>query len=276
MTEYWEINRASWDQRAPVHAASQTYDLQRLIDDPAALSGVVAYDAVALGDLTGLDVLHLQCHIGTDTVSLARLGARSITGLDISPVSLEIARGLARDCGIAAARFVESEVYAAPDSLGGQQFDLVYSGVGAINWLPSISRWARVAANLVRPGGRVHLRDGHPMFYALDYRRGDEMLVVELPYFETAEPIIDDEPGTYTDGDTSGITANLSHEWNHGLGETVQALIDAGLTITRLDEHTEMEWKGLDWFVETREGRYALPDRRERVPLMFTVQAHKA
>jgi SAM-dependent methyltransferase len=275
MAEYWEINRANWDQRAPIHAASQTYDLQRLIDDPSILSGVVAFDAAALGDLTGLDVLHLQCHIGSDTVSLARLGARSITGLDVSPVSLEHARALARDCGIAEATFVESEVYGAVEALGGRQFDVVYSGVGAINWLPDIRRWAHVAAQLLRPGGLLHLRDGHPMLYAMDYRRDDELLVVAHPYFETVEPFVDDEAVTYTDGDASGITASLTHEWSHGLGETLQGIIDAGLAITRFDEHTVMEWKGLDWFVEAGDGRYALPDRRERLPLMFTVQARK-
>ena len=275
MAEYWEINRANWDQRAAVHAASTTYDLQRLIDGPNAISGVVSHDAPYLGDLTGLDVCHLQCHIGTDTVSLAKLGARSITGLDVSPRSLEVARELATDCGIADATFVEAEVYDAVEALGGDRFDLVYSGVGAINWIPSISRWASVVARLLRPGGRVYLRDAHPMLYSIDHRRDDGVLVVEFAYFETVDPFVDDEPGTYTDGDHSPITSLLTHEWTHGLGETVQALIDAGLVITRLAEHTEAEWQALPSMVEIGDGQFALPERRERLPLMFTVEANR-
>jgi SAM-dependent methyltransferase len=272
---YWEINRANWDQRAAVHASSQNYDLAGLIADPRRLSRVVRYDAPRLGDLTGLDVLHLQCHIGSDTVSLARLGARSITGLDVSANSLTVARSLASGCGITDATFVESEVYDAVEALDGATFDLVYTGVGALNWLPDIARWAGVVAQLLRPGGRLHLRDGHPMMYALEFTRADEQLVVNLPYFETVEPYVDDTPGTYTDGDASGITATLTHEWNHGLGETVQAVIDAGLTVTDLVEHREMPWKFVEWMVDTGDDTYVLPDGRDRLPLMFTLRAEK-
>ena len=275
VAEYWEINRANWDQRAAVHATSTTYNLQRLIDDPNAISDVVAHDAPFLGDLAGLDMCHLQCHIGTDTVSLAKLGARSICGLDVSPKSLEVARKLAVDCRIADATFVESEVYDAVAAFGPGRFDLVYSGVGAINWIPNIARWAKVAAELLRPGGHIYLRDAHPMLFSIDHRRDDGALVVEFPYFETSEPFVDDEPGTYTDGDHSSITANLTHEWNHGLGAIVQALIDAGLVITRLAEHPEAEWQALDTMVDIGGGQYALPERRERLPLMFTVEARK-
>ena len=224
-------------------------------------------------DLSGRDVCHLQCHIGTDTVSLARLGARSITGLDVSPRSIEVARQLASDCQIADATFVEAEVYDAVAALGAQRFDLVYSGVGAINWIPSISRWAGVVAQLLRPGGRVYLRDAHPMLYTIDHRLKDGTLVVEFPYFETVEPFVDDEPGTYTDGDHSSITANLTHEWNHGLAEIVQALIDNGFAITRLAEHAEAEWQALDSMVDIGDGQFALPERRDRLPMMFTVEA---
>jgi 2-polyprenyl-3-methyl-5-hydroxy-6-metoxy-1,4-benzoquinol methylase len=275
MAEYWEINRANWDQRAEVHATSSTYDLRRLVEDPTALSDVVSHDAPFLGDLTGLDVCHLQCHIGSDTVSLAKLGARSISGLDVSPKSLEVARRLAQDCGIADATFVEAEVYDAVEALGADRFDLVYSGVGAINWIPSIARWAKVVAALVRPGGRIYLRDCHPMLFTIDHRRDDRALVAEFAYFETDEPFVDDEPGTYTDGDHTSITSTLTHEWNHGLGETVQALIDAGLVIARLAEHTTAEWQALPSMVDVGGGQFALPERPERLPMMFTVEARK-
>src|SRR6185369_9809350 len=138
---------------------------------------------------------HLQCHIGTDTVSLARLGA-DMTGLDFSPASLAQARRIARLAG-ADVRFVEAEVYDAPGALGPELFDLVYTGIGALCWLPDIARWARVVAGLLRPGGRLFIREGHPVLWALDDPRDDELLVVEFPYFETADGTKFSETITY-------------------------------------------------------------------------------
>ena len=160
MADYRDVNRASWDERVPAHAASPDYAVARFTDDPAFLSGVVTFDLPRLGDIAGLDGVHLQCHIGTDTVSLARLGAR-MTGLDFSPAALEQGRRLAAATGLEV-DFVESDLYGAPEALGTERFDLVYTGIGAICWLPDIRRWAGVVATLLRPGGRLFMREGHP------------------------------------------------------------------------------------------------------------------
>src|SRR5262245_46892775 len=131
-------NLRAWEEVVPIHAVSKTYDLDRLVRDPSALSGVVAFDAPALGDLTGLDVVHLQCHSGPDPVSLARLGGR-VTGLDFSPGALATAADLAARCGVYL-DLVEAELYDAPNVLPAHGFDLVYTGVGALCWLPDIRR----------------------------------------------------------------------------------------------------------------------------------------
>ncbi|MBU4417590.1 MAG: class I SAM-dependent methyltransferase, partial [Actinobacteria bacterium] len=157
--DYLEINRANWDSRAPIHV--RHYGIEALLADPNALSDVVRFDLPRLGRLDGLEVLHLQCHIGTDTLSLARLGAASVTGLDLSPVSLAEARKLAATAG-ASIDYVQSDTYSAVAALG-RTFDLVYTGIGAICWLPSIQRWAQTVAALLRPGGRLFIRDGHPV-----------------------------------------------------------------------------------------------------------------
>lgn len=251
----------------PVHAASRTYDLHGLASDPQRLSGVVEYDRPWLGDLTGLDVVHLQCHIGTDTLSLARLGGR-VTGVDFSPSALAVARDLATDGG-ARVRFVESELYSVPEVLGAD-FDLVYTGVGALNWLPDIAAWAKVVAALLRPGGRLYVRDGHPMLSTLYDGIDDDVLRVTLPYFEGAPQRWESEI-TYTDG--PAVTSPEQYEWNHGLGEIVQAVIDAGLRVTALREHTECEWQALPQTVEGPDGKYRLPEGAERLPLMFTLEA---
>src|SRR3954469_11639705 len=216
MTEdYRDVNRASWDERAPAHAASPGYSVQRFIDDPTFISDVVSFDVPRLGDIRGLRGVHLQCHIGTDTVSLARLGAR-MTGVGFSPVAIAEARGLAERLALDV-DFVESDVYSVLDLLEPASYDLVFTGIGALCWLPDVRRWAEVVAGLLRPGGRLFLREGHPMLLALDEQRTDQ-LVVDFPSFGHAEPQVFDEPGTYVETDAE-FTHVTSHSWNHGIGE---------------------------------------------------------
>jgi SAM-dependent methyltransferase len=273
MTDYRDVNRANWDERARAHAASPDYGLDRFATDPAHISKVVRFDRPRLGDLTGVRGVHLQCHIGTDTVSLARLGA-TMTGVDFSPKSLEQARLLADRCGTPV-EFVESDVYAAPEALGGAQFDLVFTGIGALCWLPDVRRWAQTVAALLRPGGRLFLREGHPVLWSLDYERDDDLLVLTEPYFEQKEPQVYDEPGTYVATDVA-FTHNRTHEWNHGLGEIVTAVLDAGLTLTALEEHQSVPWDALPGRMTLLDdGEFQLTDRPERLPHTYTLQAVK-
>src|SRR4051794_27212919 len=199
MTDWYELNRANWGDGAAPHAASPSYAVGRFLQEPDFLSDVVRFDQPRLGDVRGLRAVHLQCHIGTDTLSLHRLGAR-VTGLDFSPASLAEARALAERAG-ADIDYVESDVYGAPDVLGAGAFDLVYTGIGALCWLPDVRRWAGVVATLLRPGGRLFVREGHPMMWSIDETRKDGLLVVGFPYFETPDPLVWDEAGSYVDTD---------------------------------------------------------------------------
>jgi 2-polyprenyl-3-methyl-5-hydroxy-6-metoxy-1,4-benzoquinol methylase len=273
MNEYVESNRQMWDERAQPHAQSPGYDVERLVADPTALSGVVEFDLPRLGRLEGLDVVHLQCHIGTDTVSLARLGARSITGYDISAASLAEARSLAVRCGIEAT-WVDGDVYDAQAKLG-RQFDVVYTGVGALNWLPSIRRWAEVVAHLLRPGGRLFVRDSSPTLNARSDTRSDGLIVLEYPYFEMVEPTRFDEPGTYVETDHQFVNT-AGYEWNHGIGEMLTAVLDVGMRITGFIEHDSVPWEAIEGQMERLPlGEWRLADRPERLPHSFTLQAVK-
>jgi SAM-dependent methyltransferase len=178
--DHYAINRAFWDERAPAHAGSADYAVQEIIADPTRLSDVIRFDLPRLGDVNGLRGIHLQCHIGTDTISLQRLGA-AMTGLDFSAASIAIARRIATDARADVA-FVESDVYSAPVVVG-DGFDFVFTGIGALCWLPDIQRWARTVADLLRPGGRLFLREGHPVMWGVDEDRTDA-LVLSYPYFE--------------------------------------------------------------------------------------------
>lgn len=272
MTEYLAVNRANWDERAPAHAASADYGYESFLADPGYLSGVVEFDRPLLGDLSGLRGVHLQCHIGTDTLSLSRLGAR-MSGLDLSPVSLEIARRLAAETG-ADIDYHESDVYGAVDVFGAGAFDLVYTGIGALCWLPDISRWGKVIGELLRPGGRLFVRDGHPMLMTLD--ETGQPPTLRYPYFEHAEPLVLEDEGTYVDTDVA-FRHNTTHSWSHGLGETVTALLDAGLTLTRLVEHDSVPWNALpgEMTLDEPSGEWRLTKDPRRLAASFTIEATK-
>lgn len=273
MGDYRAVNRDNWDERVPAHAASADYALDRFLRDPEFLSGVVRFDLPRLGVVAGARGVHLQCHIGTDTVSLARLGAR-MTGLDFSTPAVAQAAALAERVD-AAVDFVAADVYDAVEVLGGGRFDLVFTGVGALCWLPDIRRWAAVVAGLLRPGGRLFMREGHPMLWALAEPRPDGLLVVEHPYFETAAPTVWDDAGTYVETDATFVHTT-THEWNHGLGEIVGALLDVGMDLTMLVEHDSAPWEALPGQMERLDGgEWRLAERPERLPHTYTLQAVK-
>jgi SAM-dependent methyltransferase len=270
MSDSVEINRANWDERVPAHVSSPSYSVARFADDPGFLSNVVRFDLPRLGDVAGLEAVHLQCHIGTDTVSLARLGAR-MTGLDFSAPAIEQARRLAESAGVEA-DFVVAELYSAPEALGRGRFDLVYTGIGALCWLPDIHRWGQVVADLLRPGGRLFIREGHPVLWAIDERCTDGLLL-EYPYFEHVDPLVWDEGGTYVETDQV-FEKTVTHSWNHGLGEIVTALLDAGMELTMLEEHRSVHWDALPGQLKPIEGgELQLSERPERLPLTYTLQA---
>ncbi|MCS5715442.1 class I SAM-dependent methyltransferase [Herbiconiux sp. CPCC 205716] len=276
MDSHLDANRANWDDRASVHAArtGSGYETQRYVDDRTLLSDVVAFDRPRLGDLAGLRAVHLQCHIGTDTLSLARLGAR-VTGLDFSSVALAEARVLVAETGDdALVDFVESDVDHALDVLPGGSFDLVYTGIGALCWLPSISRWAGVVAGLLKPGGRLFIREAHPILWAMDETVGDD-LALRFPYFERAEPLEWDDSSSYVPTERP-LVSTTTYEWNHGLGEIVTALLDAGLELRMLVEHDSVPYEALPGqMVQRAGGEWALGVRAGVAPLSYTLQAVK-
>jgi SAM-dependent methyltransferase len=270
--DYLAVNRANWDERAPAHATSPDYRVAELISDPTAISQVVAFDRPRLGDLAGVTGLHLQCHIGTDTLSLARLGA-TMTGLDLSPASLAQARVIAERAGLPI-DYVEADVYSAPTALAGRRFGLVFTGIGALCWLPDIARWAAVVDELLEPGGRLFLREGHPMLWAFDETSAGD-LTLGYPYFETEDPTLDEDEGTYV-ATEAAFETTVTLAWNHGLGEIVGALLDRGMLLTELVEHRSVPWDALPGrMTRGSDGEFRLDDHPERLPLSYTLQARK-
>lgn len=268
-------NRASWDARTPVHVASRFYDVDGWVRDRP-LPRQRELDVI--GDVTDRTLVHLQCHIGLDTLQLARAGARAV-GLDFSPAAIDTARSLAQQTALAdRAEFVCADVYDAVEALSGRTFDVVYVSLGALCWLPSVERWAEQAAALVAPGGRLYLHDVHPMCWALD----DDEPRVAHTYFQEPEPYVDDAGTTYTDGVTDPLPR--SYEWNHSIGEIVTAVLGQGLVVEQLVEHDWGPFSRFPFLVELPfppqpvdaprvERRWTTPPGAPRIPLSFTLLA---
>jgi len=263
-------NRANWDDRVPLH--EQAYDLAGF-DDPEHRSAVVADDLPVLapflpgGSLRGLDVCHLQCHIGTDTVSLAREGAR-VTGVDFSPPALASAARLAVRVGVDVT-WVETDVLEARSVVAGD-FDVVYTSIGTICWLADLDRWAAQVAGLLRPGGVFYFRDAHPALLALDETAPD--LRPRYRYFADGAAQQWDEPGTYIGEGT--VAHTRTYEWPHAVAEVVGALLAAGLRLRRLDEGRTVPWRFSPRMVPAHPGSWRWPgEEADRLPTTFTVVA---
>ncbi|WP_344329703.1 class I SAM-dependent methyltransferase [Kitasatospora putterlickiae] len=265
MPDDWlAANRANWDGRVPVHVASEFYDVDGFVAGGEPLRD---FELAEVGDVKGKSLLHLQCHFGQDTLSWARHGA-TVTGLDFSRPAVEAATGLAGRIGADTARFVVSDVYDAVSALDGRRFDIVYTGLGALCWLPDLTRWARTAAALVAPGGFLYLAEFHPFADVL----AEDGRTVEYDYFHN-EATVWDDPSTYTDGELAPTAPAVTVEWQHGLGEVVSALVAAGLRIEFLHEHDFTVFARFP--VLEHHGVFRFPEGRPRVPLMYSLRASK-
>jgi SAM-dependent methyltransferase len=266
----FDANRSLWDAWTAVHATGDFYDLEAFKAGGIRLR---SHEIELVGDVAGKTLLHLQCHFGIDTLSWARLGA-IVTGADISPAAIDLATRLAGELDLPSARFVRSNVYDLPANLDGR-FDVVYTSRGALNWLPDIRAWADVVARFVAPGGIFFITEAHPVvnvFESEGVRPGE--LRLAYPYWEHPEPLVFPVKGSYADRDAD-VGTQTEHSWDHGLGEIVTALIDAGLRIETLIEHPFLDWSA-DFLVEAEPGRYVLPaDAGGELPLMFSLRARK-
>jgi SAM-dependent methyltransferase len=261
-------NRSLWDAWTAIHADGDFYDLEGF---KAGGVRIRPYEIEMIGDVTGKSLLHLQCHFGIDTLSWARLGAL-VTGADLSPAAIELARSLADELGFPDASFVQSNLYDLPDVLDGR-FDVVYTSRGALNWLPDIRAWAAVVAHFLAPGGTFFITEAHPIMNVFENEGvAPGELRLTYPYWEHAEPLTFEVKGSYADPGAD-VRDQVEHSWDHALGEIVSALIDAGLVITALVEHPFLDWK-VDFLVEDGEGKWRLPPGTAgELPLMFSLTA---
>ena len=265
-------NRRNWDERVAIHLGASSYSLDDLRAGRGRLHPI---EEAELGPVSGLRLLHLQCHFGRDTLTLAQRGATCV-GLDFSGEAISAARSLARELDLPAT-FIQSDLYDAPAALAAEApFDRVFITWGTIYWLPDIKEWARIIAGQLAPGGKLYFAEGHPTPAVFDddaKAEGDDMPGWYLPYFHPGVFSYDD-PNDYADPDAR-LTNTRGHEWMHSLGDVVTALIDAGLQIDFLHEHDAVPWRMFSCLSEGQDGMYRWPDK-PWLPLAYSLSATRA
>lgn len=220
MNKLLQENKDGWNSRVPIHISSEFYDVAGFKSGGCALK---APELSLCGNVTGLDLLHLQCHFGLDTLSWARRGA-IVTGLDFSEVAIVTANTLSKECGISAT-FVLSDIYRMDDALNGKKFDIIFTSYGTIGWIPDLNKWADLIAMHLKTGGKFVIVDFHPHLLMYDFDRK----TISYPYFSHIEPISETHSGTYADPDNPIVMKE--HSWSHPISEIVQSLIKAKLHI---------------------------------------------
>ena len=263
-----KANKEMWDKLAKIHHKSEFYDVEGFLKGKQTLDPI---ELEELPDLSGKTLLHLMCHFGMDTLSLARLGAE-VTGVDFSLEAIELARDLSKTTKIDA-KFVCSNVYDVHGNLNGK-FDVVFTSAGVIMWLPDLKEWAKIIAHYLKPGGFFYIREFHPFGYVFDDEEDVTELRVRYSYFQGKEPMKFEAEGTYADKDAK--TGEIpSFEWNHPISRIINVLIEAGLTIDFFHEFPVTTYKALPFMTEREPSRWVLPDNEDKIPLMFSIKATK-
>lgn len=260
-----QTNQALWDERVPIHLGSDYYDVDRFL---AGQSALLDFESTELGDVMRRRLLHLQCHVGLDTLSWARRGA-VVTGVDFSPAAIHTAQDLAKKTGVADARFIVADVYRAAEVLAGETFDIVYTGIGALCWLPELTQWASMIYTLLGTGGTLYLTEFHPVAEQL----GDDGRTIERDYFGDG-PKIRDMPGSYVDF-SAPTKHNRGVSWQHGLGEVVSAIAGSGMHLEFLHEHATTVFAHYPVLECLGDHRYGFAEEQPRVPLMYSLLATK-
>jgi SAM-dependent methyltransferase len=262
----WRIvNRGLWDEMADLHVSTELYDLDGLV---AGRDSLRPWEDPELGPVDGLDLVHLQCHIGTDTIGWARRGAR-VVGVDFSSRAIAAARDLSKRCGLEI-EWVEADVYGAATELAGRSFDVVYTGVGALGWLPDLEPWAEVVRSLLRPGGVLYLVELHPMWMAtIEDGRTIGQHAINAPFERWDE----DGRVSYADPDHP-LTHASSYERLHSISDVLSAVLAAGMVVELFHEF-DVSPAPTPWLVQGEARLYRFAPDAIRFPLSYSLRARR-
>jgi len=260
--KYFETNKATWNEKVKIHSKSEMYDLEAFKKGKTSL---MAYEIKALGDVRDKSLLHLQCHFGQDTLSWSRMGAHC-TGVDLSDEGIRLAKELSDELKLNT-KFLCCNVLDTSHYID-DLFDIVFTSYGVIGWLPDLRPWGKMIAQRLKKGGVFYMVEFHPIVWMFDYL--DKEPIMKYGYQQN-EFIYEEYEGTYAD--ESSKIVSKEYGWNHGLGEVVSALTEAGLHIEYLREHDESPYNVLPEFAETNSGMFVT--KHKLYPLIFEIKATK-
>ncbi len=261
-SDYLEINRKSWNNRVEAHLQSDFYFMDDFLKGKSSLNSI---ELNLLGDIQNKSLLHLQCHFGQDSLSLARLGAL-VTGVDLSEKGIEAARGLSNTLNIPV-QFICSDVYNLPNHCN-QEFDIVFTSYGTISWLPDLDQWASVIVQMLKPGGRFVFVEFHPVVWMFD----GHFTQVGYNYFNEG-PLVESESGTYAD--RKADIQQTSINWNHSISEVLSSLIRAGLEIQRIEEFDYSPYNCFFHTIEFEPGKFRIEHLGNKIPMVYSLVAKK-
>ncbi len=260
--QYFETNKTTWNNKVKVHAKSDMYNLEAFKNGKTSL---MPYELKVLGDVKGKTLLHLQCHFGQDTLSWSRMGAKCV-GVDLSDEGIKLAESLNEELKLDA-KFVCCNVLDTSEFVK-DTFDIVFTSYGVISWLPDLKPWGKMIAERLKKGGTFYLVEFHPIVWMFDYLEGKQ--VMKYGYMQD-DVIYEEYEGTYANQDSKMLSKEYG--WNHGLGEVISVLTEAGLHIEYLKEYDESPYNVLPDLIETENGMFVTKDKL--YPLIFEIKAIK-
>ena len=260
-TDYLSINKKLWNEKTPIHLASEFYEMEDFLNGKNTLKPI---EIPLLGDVRGKSILHLQCHFGQDSLSLARMGAK-VTGLDISDASISKAKELNEQMGLDAT-FKCSDVYSAKEHIT-EKFDIVFTSYGTIGWLPDMDKWADIVSHFMKPDGKFVFAELHPVVWMYD----DSFKNVMFSYFNK-EAIVETNPGTYAEQEADIELAEIG--WNHPLAEVLNALMSNDLKISHFQEYDYSPHKCFKGMIERAPGEYIVANTQGKIPMCYSLVMH--
>ncbi|NJM78560.1 MAG: class I SAM-dependent methyltransferase [Flavobacterium sp.] len=259
---YLEINRQTWNIKVPIHLDSKFYDMESFRKGKNSLPQT---DIDLLGDIKGKSVLHLQCHFGQDSLSMARMGAK-VTGIDLSDKAIEKAKALNIELNLDS-NFICCDVYETLEHIN-DKFDIVYTSYGTIGWLPDLDKWAKVISKALKPNGKFIFVEFHPVLWMFD----DNFTKIQHHY-HNEKPIIETYSGTYANKEAEVSTSEIG--WNHSLAEVFQALLNSGLQIDHFNEYDYSNYNCFNEMIEFEKGKFRIKHLENKIPMMYSIVAFK-